>query len=131
MQVQDDVPASPTPFPDEPATAGQSAATPAEVAEGSVGARLRRHLARAGVALLGGVIVLVGLLLVPLPGPGWPVVFVGLSLLGRQFPWAARLSTWAQRRVREAVRWFRRGGRPASATSGARGRSAEAVAVGR
>ncbi|MGR7027194.1 PGPGW domain-containing protein [Geodermatophilus sp. URMC 62] len=91
--------------------------------------------ARGGQPRRGGggrrLIVLVGLLLVPLPGPGWPVVVVGLSFLGREFPWTARLSTWAQRRVREAVRWSRRRGRPASATSGAGGRSAEAVAVGR
>ena len=108
MQVKDDVPASPTPFPDEPATAGPSAASPVEVAEGSVRSRLRRHLARAGVALLGGVIVLVGLLLVPLPGPGWAVVLVGTSVLGREFPWAARLSEVVRRRLGLALQWARR-----------------------
>ena len=96
---------------------------------GSRGRRSLRALARrTAVALVGGLIVLVGLLLVPLPGPGWPVVFLGLSLLGREFPWAARLSSWARGRVREAVRRVR--GRPASATSGAGGRVAKPVAVG-
>ena len=92
---------------------------------------LRAVARRLGVAVVGALIVLVGLVLVPLPGPGWPVVFIGLSFLGREFPWAARLSTWAQRRVRQAVRWVRRRGRPPSGTSGAGGSSAQAVAVGR
>ena len=57
---------------------------------------------RVAVAVVGTVVVLVGLVLVPLPGPGWPVVFVGLAVLGTEFSWAGRLSAGARRRV-EAV----------------------------
>jgi uncharacterized protein (TIGR02611 family) len=35
--------------------------------------------------------VLVGLLLVPLPGPGWATVFEGLGILATEFRWADRL----------------------------------------
>ena len=63
---------------------------------------------RAGVALLGGLTVLVGLVLVPLPGPGWPVVLLGLTVLGREFPWAARSSHVLQRWLRHAVTWLRK-----------------------
>lgn len=59
---------------------------------------------RTGVALAGGLIVVVGLLLVPLPGPGWAVVFLGTSVLGREFPWAARLTESLRQRARAVLR---------------------------
>ncbi|ABS04133.1 PGPGW domain-containing protein [Kineococcus radiotolerans] len=43
------------------------------------------------LAILGFATVAVGLILVPLPGPGWVVVFGGLSLLSTRFLWARRL----------------------------------------
>lgn len=66
---------------------------------------LARALYRLGVGLVGGLTVAVGLVLVPLPGPGWAIVLVGTTLLGTQFAWAARVSAWARRRVGRAARW--------------------------
>ena len=65
---------------------------------------------RIGVAFSGGGVVLLGIVLMPLPGPGTLIVMVGLSVLGREFAWAARLlarirsgssrvSRWALRRI--------------------------------
>ncbi len=51
---------------------------------------------RIGVALLGLVIVVVGLVAVPAPGPGWLIVFVGLSVWASEFEWAQRLLRWAR-----------------------------------
>ena len=50
------------------------------------------------VGLLGGLVILVGIILIPLPGPGWLIVFSGLVLLGREFPAARRASAWVKRR---------------------------------
>jgi uncharacterized protein (TIGR02611 family) len=36
-------------------------------------------------------VVLGGLALVPLPGPGWAIVFVGLGMLALEFKWAENL----------------------------------------
>ena len=36
-------------------------------------------------------ITLGGLALIPLPGPGWAIVFVGLGMLALEFKWAERL----------------------------------------
>ena len=47
---------------------------------------------RLTVALGGGSVVLLGVIMMPLPGPGTLVVLVGLSILRREFAWAARLS---------------------------------------
>jgi uncharacterized protein (TIGR02611 family) len=49
------------------------------------------------VAVLGGTIVLIGLLLIFLPGPGALVVLIGLAVLGTEFVWARQVI----RRARE------------------------------
>ncbi len=45
---------------------------------------------RLWVLLLGFFLVLIGLLLVPLPGPGWLVILSGLGILAKEFGWARR-----------------------------------------
>ncbi len=49
------------------------------------------------VTALGVLIVVVGLILVPLPGPGWLIVFIGLTVLGTEYHWARRLLGWLRR----------------------------------
>ena len=58
--------------------------------------RRERHLQRSkayriAFMILAIVVVLAGLALVPLPGPGWAIVFVGLSMLALEFKWAENL----------------------------------------
>jgi len=48
-------------------------------------ARLRAHptgrvLLRVGVGVTGAVVVIVGIILLPLPGPGWAIIFLGLAI---------------------------------------------------
>ncbi|WP_259338482.1 PGPGW domain-containing protein, partial [Clavibacter phaseoli] len=45
-----------------------------------------RWLYRILVGILGLAIVLVGIVLIPLPGPGWLIVFLGIAVLGTEFP---------------------------------------------
>lgn len=49
---------------------------------------------RVVITALGAIIVIVGLILVPLPGPGWLIVFIGLTVLGSEYHWARRLLGW-------------------------------------
>jgi len=53
--------------------------------------RERSKVVRAAAVLAGFVIVLVGLAMIPLPGPGVLVVAVGLAVLALEFVWAERL----------------------------------------
>jgi uncharacterized protein (TIGR02611 family) len=58
------------------------------------------------IGLIGLVVVVVGLILVPLPGPGWLVVFIGIAVLGSEFPAAHRLNVFIKRqRHRFWLRW--------------------------
>ena len=61
---------------------------------------------RLGVGLLGTIIVTIGLILVPLPGPGWLIVFVGLGVLGTEFTSARRLGAFLKRIVTRAWVWW-------------------------
>ncbi len=63
---------------------------------------------RIGVGVLGLAIVLLGLVLVPLPGPGWLVVFVGLGILATEFAWAERLLDYGRARLRAWLGWVGR-----------------------
>jgi uncharacterized protein (TIGR02611 family) len=73
--------------------------------------RGRRHsnrVYRLVVALVGGAIVVGGLALVPLPGPGWVIVFVGLAILATEFTWAQQVNDFARRQVRAWTQWLGR-----------------------
>ena len=70
--------------------------------------RTTRHVYQAVIGLLGGSIVLGGLLLVPLPGPGWLVVFVGLAILATEFVWAQNVLDFGKRTLRSWTQWLRR-----------------------
>lgn len=67
-----------------------------------------RRIYRAVVGTLGGGIVVGGLVLVPLPGPGWVIVFVGLAILASEFTWAARLQDFGKRRLKAWTDWLKR-----------------------
>ncbi|HEX9978478.1 MAG TPA: PGPGW domain-containing protein [Acidimicrobiia bacterium] len=54
--------------------------------------RARRPLRRAAVAAAGAATVLVGIALIPLPGPGTMVVVGGLTVLRKEFPSAGRVA---------------------------------------
>ena len=62
---------------------------------------------RTVVAVLGLVVVVVGLIAVPAPGPGWLIVFIGVSIWASEFEWAQRLLYWGKARLRDWERWLR------------------------
>lgn len=53
-----------------------------------------RGARRIAVSVIGGTLLLLGTLLLVLPGPGLLVVFAGLTLLATEFLWAR---TWLRR----------------------------------
>ena len=53
--------------------------------------RERSRIVRAAVVLAGFVVVLAGLAMIPLPGPGLLVTAVGLAVRALEFVWAERM----------------------------------------
>lgn len=65
---------------------------------------------RVAVTVAGVAVIAVGIILLPLPGPGWLIIFAGLGLLGTEYTWAARLLTWLRDLVLRWTRWVTRQG---------------------
>lgn len=70
-----------------------------------------RHwgLRRVAVTLVGFVLLLVGLALLVLPGPGLVVLAVGFGILATEYVWAWRAQRYVQSKARDAGRraWLR------------------------
>ena len=66
------------------------------------------------VALIGGTVLLLGLVMLVLPGPGSPIIAAGLAILATEFLWARRAwrkarGTVARVRRKSGLKdWFRR-----------------------
>ncbi|MCE1177557.1 MAG: TIGR02611 family protein [Micrococcales bacterium] len=58
-----------------------------------------------GVGTVGLLIVVLGLILVPFPGPGWAIVIFGVWVWSLEFVWAARLFFWAKATLRRWNDW--------------------------
>jgi uncharacterized protein (TIGR02611 family) len=58
---------------------------------------------RVVVLVLGVLIILGGVAMLALPGPGWAAIFVGLAVLATEFDWAQRLLHRARARVHAAA----------------------------
>jgi uncharacterized protein (TIGR02611 family) len=61
-----------------------------------------RNAKRTAVTVVGFAVVLIGVVLIPLPGPGWLIVFGGLAILATEYVWAQRLLSYSKRRVGQA-----------------------------
>ena len=67
-----------------------------------------RPLYKVGVAVVGGLVLVAGVLMIPYPGPGWVVVFAGLAILATEFSWAKRVLTYARRHYDAWTAWLGR-----------------------
>jgi len=59
------------------------------------------------ITVLGVAVVVIGLILVPLPGPGWLIVFIGLTILGSEYHWARRLTSWLRMQLARFWAWWK------------------------
>ncbi|MEJ7845660.1 MAG: PGPGW domain-containing protein [Acidimicrobiales bacterium] len=63
-----------------------------------------RSSKRVAVLVLGGALVVAGLAMLVLPGPGFLVIIGGLAVLATEFAWAAYLLDNARRQYKRAER---------------------------
>jgi uncharacterized protein (TIGR02611 family) len=61
---------------------------------------------KVAVGVFGGALVVLGLIMVPAPGPGWLVVIAGLSVLAVEYAWARHLLAIVKRHVRSWTHWI-------------------------
>ncbi len=85
---------------------------------------------RGGIIVAATVVILIGIVLLPLPGPGWLVIFAGLGILATEFEWAARLLRFVRDQVSRWTRWIANQGGWAKLTLGVAGLVIVVAAIG-
>ncbi|MGW1206861.1 TIGR02611 family protein [Streptomyces cyaneofuscatus] len=73
-------------------------------APGFIKASRPLHLSwQVGVFVVGLGVVVAGVLMLVLPGPGWLVIFGGMAIWATEFVWAQLVLRWTKRKVTEAA----------------------------
>lgn len=60
------------------------------------------------IGIIGGLVLTIGLILIPYPGPGWLIVFGGLAILATEFEFAGSILEKARAKYDEWVAWLKR-----------------------
>lgn len=61
---------------------------------------------RAGVAVVGTAVFVIGVITIPFPGPGWALVFAGIGILATEFAVARRALVWLRDKYRRGMAWY-------------------------
>ncbi len=59
------------------------------------------------VFVVGWIVVLAGIVMLVLPGPGWVVIFVGFAILATEFASAKKIHEWLVARLKTIIDWFK------------------------
>ena len=86
----------------EPEAASRWHDHPAFVPVKAVARFIQRSGKRVAVTIAGFAVLLAGIALLVLPGPGWLLIFIGLTILATEYVWAQRLLNAAKRKAEQA-----------------------------
>lgn len=86
--------------------------TPAETSDAGLGSKAPHFIRRSRplhlswqvvIFLIGLAVVALGVVMLPLPGPGWVVIFLGMGIWATEFVWAQLVLRWTKLKVTEAA----------------------------
>ena len=70
--------------------------------------RIKRHSKKLLVGIAGGLLLVIGIIAIPYPGPGWLIVFAALAVLSTEFEWAGRVLRYARGKYDAWQAWLGR-----------------------
>lgn len=70
-------------------------------------ATLKEHGKKTLTGIVGGIVLAAGIVMIPYPGPGWVVVFIGLGILAREFTWAQRILDYGKGKYDAWEAWLK------------------------
>ena len=70
--------------------------------------KVKKRAKKIFIAIVGGVVLLAGIVMIPYPGPGWAVVFIGLGILSTEFVWAQKVLDNAKHKYDQWAKWVAR-----------------------
>jgi uncharacterized protein (TIGR02611 family) len=68
---------------------------------------MKSLLKRIAVGIVGGLVTVVGVIALVVPGPGWLIIFAGLGILATEFAWAAYVLEHAKKNASKAAQRVR------------------------
>ena len=74
-----------------------------------------------GIGVLGALVIALGIILIPFPGPGWAIVILGLAIWALEFAWAKSLLEFTKRQVKAWTSWIGRQSLPVRGVLGVAG----------
>jgi uncharacterized protein (TIGR02611 family) len=77
-----------------------------------------RVILKIGIGTLGALVIALGIILIPFPGPGWAIVILGLAIWAIEFTWAKRLLQYTKHQVQSWTKWIGRRSWPVRALIG-------------
>jgi len=70
-----------------------------------LGSAVKSWFQRVGLEILGWILIPVGIILMPLPGPGTLIVAAGVALLSRRYVWAQKARVFVEKRAIDAAKY--------------------------
>lgn len=70
--------------------------------------KVKRNIRRMAIGVAGSIVLIIGIIAIPYPGPGWLIVFTGLAILATEFAWAQRVLDFAKGRYDLWTDWLKR-----------------------
>src|SRR5687768_12718700 len=70
--------------------------------------KVKRGIKRMAIGIAGSIVLIIGIIAIPYPGPGWLIVFAGLAILATEFSWAQRVLDFAKMRYDLWTDWLKR-----------------------
>jgi uncharacterized protein (TIGR02611 family) len=67
---------------------------------------IKKGTKRLIIGFAGWAVLLVGVVLIPFPGPGWVIVFIGFSILASEFDWAKDVRVWVEEKYQAWRAWY-------------------------
>lgn len=68
---------------------------------------VKAQVKRVAIATVGGLVLLLGIITIPYPGPGWLIVFTGLAILATEFAWARDILKFAKHKYYTWQTWLK------------------------
>ena len=67
---------------------------------------VKRSSKKIAIGIAGGLLLVVGIVAIPYPGPGWLIVFAALAILATEFEWAERILHFARGKYDAWQHWL-------------------------
>ncbi|HET8883910.1 MAG TPA: TIGR02611 family protein [Candidatus Saccharimonadales bacterium] len=68
----------------------------------------KKNIKRVIIGIAGTIVLLIGLVTIPYPGPGWLTVIAGLAILATEFDWAKRILEKTKEKYERWQQWMKR-----------------------